>query len=125
MNTLQKVLVAVSVIIILVGGWYVLKNPRTQSPEKQQTLEVIKEIIITQKDCKTTLPKLANFLKENPRYAEAWQFLGVCQFQTGDWTAAKISFEKALVLDPEMDAPENYLKIINSGVKPVKREAKP
>jgi len=119
MTRTKEILLVISVAVILVGGWFILKRPYAPSLQNQQTLEVIKDTIINKKDCRTALLQLADFLKLNSRYAEAWQFQGVCQFQTGDTASAKVSFEKVLSLDSTMVSAQNYLKLISAGAKPV------
>jgi Tfp pilus assembly protein PilF len=116
----QKILwISLITIVLVIGVLYISKKPTppASTVPKEQALESIKETITKTADCPLALTQLADLIKDNPSYAEAWQWQGVCQFQGKDFVAAKVSFEKALALDPEIVASKNYLKLINSGAQ--------
>jgi len=51
-------------------------------------------------------------LSENGDSAQIWNLLGICQFDMGKFSEAKISFEKVLSLNSSHEGAKNYLEVI-------------
>ncbi len=106
--------ILIAIILILVGGLYILTYSNQKTSHDTIALGLIRDIIINGHNCPVALPKLADLIKSDSTYADAWQWQGVCQFQRGDMVSAKTSFQKALALDSKDAAAQNYLNIIAS-----------
>lgn len=84
-------------------------------PTQEETsarLRRIKDLTITQGDCYASLEESKKLVKDNRSFAEGWQWKGVCEFQLGQYVEASESFKKALDLDPENQAAQNYLNVL-------------
>jgi len=61
------------------------------------------------------LNKARIILEKDSSNKDAWQWRAICEFESGLFGEAKISFEKLQALDPANVVAGNYLKDLNSG----------
>ena len=100
------------VVVASVLGLIYMKKPTTNVSEIQS----IKGFITATKDCKTALPRVANFVRANPNEADGWYWQGYCLMKLGNTLAAAASFEKAVSLDRFSPAAD-YLKVLEPRIQ--------
>ncbi len=75
----------------------------------QNKISEFSKLIVANHDCKKVLEDAKNFIKTHKDVVEIWSYKGACEFDTMDFNAAKISFQKVLSLNPENEVAKNYL----------------
>ncbi len=69
----------------------------------------LNRLIVESHDCKKVLAEAATLVKIYNKAEPIWIYKGACEFDTMDFAAAKISFQKVLALNPENEVAKNYL----------------
>lgn len=114
----KSIVVAIFVLIVLtLGVFYAQKMGWFDLSLKQQgpsTLDKITKFqeLAKQKNYDACITEAQSQIQNEPGNVLAWQWQGICQFESGKYTDAKTSFEKILTLDPNNQPAKTYLKIM-------------
>ncbi len=65
---------------------------------------------------------LHNALRLQPRYPEVYYLAGEIRFNKKQWEMAKINFEKAKRMNPDVGDVQNYLALIDAKLHPVRQD---
>src|SRR3989338_5054303 len=110
MNTSLRKSIIVIIILALAMIIYFLNSSSQKSQRPEDiTFQSIKGFVESTDDCLTVMPRLMQFIQTNGDYAEAWYLQGYCLVQLKDIQTAKVSFERALSIDPQMTEAKDVL----------------
>ena len=96
----------------------------------QKSFTNLSRLVLDEHDCPKAITEAKSFLLSNSKATPILSILGACQFDTGSFADAKVTFEKVLSLEPENAAAKNYLKrmefkdgevMVTSGEVPINR----
>ncbi len=71
------------------------------------------QLVLVNHDCATVINEAKAFLKIQDRAEPIWNVLGACQFDTGKFDDAKVSFQKVLSFNPNNQGAKTYLNILS------------
>lgn len=106
----KLILIIVAVIVVGTAAIYLVtkfKVPPLSGYSKISELQTLTK----SEDCEAA----AKFSRKDSSDAVAWHWKGICEFESGKYEEAKLSFEQVLVLDSEHQAAKNYLDILSEG----------
>ena len=105
-------------ILVLIGAgffWFFFSKPSAK--DMQADVDELQILATKDKNYTLCLDKASSAVKKYPENNDVWQWKAICEFQSGNFTEAKTSFEKLLALDPASEVAKNYLNTLNSGSK--------
>jgi tetratricopeptide (TPR) repeat protein len=84
-------------------------KPRTKKEEARETDFQKAEYLIKGDKCDEAMPLLQKVVADNPRDADAWNYLGFCSRKLGKKEEALGYYQKALALNPKHKGANEYL----------------
>src|SRR3989344_352792 len=91
-------------------GWIFKKSPVSVYSAIAKFQELAQ-----QKDYDSCITVAEKQIQDNSKNVLAWQWKGICEFESGKYEEAKTSFEKMLALDPKNQVAKNYLELMSKG----------
>lgn len=77
-----------------------LKMAYTMNPENEDSVEAFATLCLAQKKMDECRYISSLYLKQKPFASHFWNLLGVCEFQSEDYTTAAEFFEQAIYINP-------------------------
>lgn len=112
----KTVLVLILIFVGLAAAVFFVKIYRPKN-DLTKLLNDIRTVAAVQKNYNLALNKASALAKKYPALSEAWQWVGISDFQLGKFAESKTAFEKAIALDSKNITAKNYLELIPSADK--------
>jgi len=120
MNTSTKYALYILIGLVVLGftgflGYKIYSESKLEKfrVHTEQT-QVLKDLIVNKKDYISGLAMAEVQITQNDSNIDAWLWKGVSEFQLRKYPEAKVSFQKALSLDPQSLPAKNYLELLGS-----------
>jgi len=90
-------------------------NYKTQRAEQEKTAiaekssELERLVSSRERDCDKVISLAKDFLGSHKNAESIWSLKGICEYDNGEFDAARISFQKVLALDPGHEPAKSYL----------------
>ncbi|OGI57090.1 hypothetical protein A3B85_02025 [Candidatus Nomurabacteria bacterium RIFCSPHIGHO2_02_FULL_37_13] len=91
-------------------GWIFKKSPVSVYSAIAKFQELAQ-----QKDYDSCITVAEKQIQDNSKNVLAWQWKGICEFESGKYEEAKKSFEQIQILEPDHGAAKNYLELMLKG----------
>ena len=111
------ILIIVALVILLFISYKhsLYKNGQFQGSkiDLNNEISLLQSLIVNNHDCGQVIQRTTFYISNGVNVPEIWNLLGVCQFDIGKLSEAKVSFQKVLSLEPKNEPAKRYLERLN------------